>query len=62
MPQPRRSENGAAPFEVARLGACHTLQGAAANNAIPVKGRHTWSTLSRVREREMRFPSGLGGG
>ena len=36
VPQPRRPENRTTPW-VARLGACHTLQGAAANNAIRTK-------------------------
>jgi len=36
-PQPRRPENRATPWKVARLRACHRFQGAAASNALRTK-------------------------
>ena len=37
LPGPRRPESRTTPVEVERLLACHTLKGAAANNAIGTK-------------------------
>jgi hypothetical protein len=52
-----RRRNRAKLWGVARLWVCHTLQGAAANNAIWTNGAVHAADRPLVRERGMRLPS-----